>query len=266
MTAKTSPARRLVFLAALAETGNQALAAERARVSRAWVSRHQRIDPVFAVAMAEAVAAAQARLAMAARNGPGGRWRDQDGEELVVQRGHRRLLQVTRARLKQWTPRVEARFLAELAGNCNVKRACAAVGLHKDSAYRHRRRWPDFAARWDAAVEQGYDPLATAAIAAVGAMLGSSDTVPDAVTGPVSFGEAIHLLNLNNRRMAGRRRPRPLPPLPREQWLPRLMAKMELVERANQATMSPAARAARNLELKQMNEEGRRKRARQAPR
>lgn len=261
MTARIGPERREVFLAALAKSGNQTLAAERAKVSRAWVSRHQRIDPAFAAAMATAVATARARLTAAARNGPGGRWRDQDGEELIVQRGNRRVPQVTRARLKQWTPRVEARFLAALARTCNVTRACAAVGLCKGGAYRHRRRWPDFAARWDVAVGEGHDHLAIAAVAAAGAMLGSGDTIAEAVTGPVSFREAIHLLNLNNRRMAGQRQLRRPPPPPLNDCLPGILAKLELVERALQARMDPAALAARQRELEAMAAEARRKRA-----
>lgn len=47
MTAKFGEARRRAFLAALRETGNQTLAAERAKVSRSWVQSHRANDPAF---------------------------------------------------------------------------------------------------------------------------------------------------------------------------------------------------------------------------
>ena len=50
MVAKFGEARRQAFLAALRETGNQSLAAERARVSYAWVKLHREecLPPRFA--------------------------------------------------------------------------------------------------------------------------------------------------------------------------------------------------------------------------
>ena len=60
-------------------------------------------------------------------------WGHLDGEELVVKgtggAGGGKRVQIARARLKQWTPRVEDRFLATLAATCNVKAACAEVGM-----------------------------------------------------------------------------------------------------------------------------------------
>lgn len=46
-----------------------------------------------------------------------------------------------------------------------MKLACQAVGLSFPSAYMHRARWSGFAARWDAAVEEGYYALETAMLA-----------------------------------------------------------------------------------------------------
>lgn len=50
-------------------------------------------------------------------------------------------------------------FLTELEASCNVRRACAAVGVGKDAAYNLRRRDPAFAAAWTAALEQGCENL-----------------------------------------------------------------------------------------------------------
>jgi molecular chaperone DnaJ len=65
VTAKFSPARKGAFLAALRETGNHTLAAERAKVSRSWVQLHRSGDPAFRRAVAEAVQEARAVIRQA---------------------------------------------------------------------------------------------------------------------------------------------------------------------------------------------------------
>jgi hypothetical protein len=156
MAKKFSAARRAAFLRALSETGNQTIAAERAKVSRSWVTLHRASDPEFRGRMEAAVAEAKRRLRGASAVAPGASWGSLDGEELVVRGGNGRRVQIARARMKQWTPRLEARFLETLAATCNVKAACAAVGLSVASAYQHADRWAAFANRWQAAVEEGY--------------------------------------------------------------------------------------------------------------
>ncbi|WP_375380451.1 hypothetical protein [uncultured Sphingomonas sp.] len=203
MSAKTSAARRRAFFAALAATGNQTLAAERAKVSRSWVSLHQSTDPAFRAEMEAAVLAAKARLDEAATVKPALRWRDQDGEELAVRGSRGRWTQVARARLKQWTPRVEAHFLAALRETCNVKAACKEVGLTQQSAYGHRKRWVEFARAWDVAIEDGYDRLSIALVASAGAMLGDTCFVPDVALGPISVDQAIQMLWLHRPRVCG---------------------------------------------------------------
>lgn len=159
MSRKTSTARREAFFRALAATGNQTIAAERAKVSRSWVTLHRASDPEFRARLEAAVAEARAAFAKLRADGGGGAppsgWGSLDGEELVVRGANGRRAQVARARLRQWTPRAETRFLATLAATCNVKAACAEVGLSVPGAYAHRHRWPEFARRWDAAVEEG---------------------------------------------------------------------------------------------------------------
>ncbi|MEN2786976.1 hypothetical protein ACFOKI_08365 [Sphingomonas qilianensis] len=175
MSAKTSPARRAAFMAAVAETGNRTLAAERAKVSASWVTLHRKTDPAFRAELDAALASARARLT-AQRGGaagmtPAAGWRALAGEELVVRGGNGRRTQIARARLRQWTPRIEARFLAALAGCCNVRAACAAVGLSVASAYNHRARWAAFAQGWDEALAVGYERIEGALLAAGCAML-----------------------------------------------------------------------------------------------
>lgn len=48
-------------------------------------------------------------------------------------------------------------FLGELAQWPNVSRACRIAGVSRQSAYRHRGEFPDFASAWDDALEIGLD-------------------------------------------------------------------------------------------------------------
>jgi hypothetical protein len=221
MTAKTSPARRDAFFKALAETGNQTIAAERAKVSRAWVQLHRSTDPDFKERCVAALGEARARLrarAGAGRDGEGlappGGWAAQDGEELVVRGSNGRLAQVARARVRQWSPRAEARFLQTLARSCNVKRACAAVGLSVAGAYAHRKRWTAFARAWDEAVAIGGMRLEVALVERGGNLFSGSlddDAVPlsddAAALLPMGVDEALQLLRLYQHRLHGVGRP-----------------------------------------------------------
>lgn len=202
MTAKTSQARKDAFLAALAETGNQTLAAERAKVSRSWVSLHRSGDPEFRRLSDEALRQAQDRLSARSDRAPPTGWGFLDGEELVVKgtggAGGGKRVQIARARLKEWSPRVEARFLATLAATCNVKAACAEVGMSAASAYNHRRRWPRFAERWDAAVEEGYVRLEMGLLECANNFF-ADEELPDAepmITG-MTVEHAMHLLHMH---------------------------------------------------------------------
>lgn len=200
---KTEAKRRKDFLAELARAGNLTLAAERAKVSRSWALRRRRDDPAFREQVEAAIRAAHGRLAEAESSGPAGRWRTQDGHELVIQHGGRRFVQVRRARRKQWTPRTEARFLHALAATCNVRAAVREAETTFASAYRHRERWPDFARRWDAALEEGYDRLSTLIVANAGKVLGDPDMVPEVELTGMTFDTAIQALHLHRRQIHG---------------------------------------------------------------
>jgi hypothetical protein len=203
------PAAAAAFLAALKETGNQTIAAERAKVSRSWVQLHRSTDPAFEAEVRAALKASFDKLRMSGeRKAPRG-WGHLDGEELVVKgtggSGGGKRVQIARARLKQWTPRVEDRFLATLAATCNVKAGCAEVGMTAASAYAHRKRWPAFAARWDEAILAGYERLdaglAAGAIALLDPELPELYGPPIApVVAPLSVDDAIRLVRLHERR------------------------------------------------------------------
>jgi hypothetical protein len=59
----------------------------------------------------------------------------------------------------QWSEEAEEQFLDVLASSANVRMAAAATGFTTPTAYWHRRRRPDFAARWSEALAQGYARL-----------------------------------------------------------------------------------------------------------
>ena len=210
MSRKFSASRKRAFLSYLAQTGNQTLSAERAKVSRSWVCLHRSSDAGFDAACREAIAEARDRL----RTGPppappaserGGRkppdaWTYHQGEELVVNGSNGRRVQVRRAKLSQWTARVEDRFLAVLAATCNVRLACREVGLWPPSAYAHRKRWPDFARRWDRAVAIGAIELECRLHQSVRHFFDRDLPEPEAPVHGITVTDAIRLLAMYQRR------------------------------------------------------------------
>lgn len=57
------------------------------------------------------------------------------------------------------TPEKLTAFCAALAETCNVGKACAAVGISRQTAYEWRENDPDFEARWDQAKRIGVTAL-----------------------------------------------------------------------------------------------------------
>jgi hypothetical protein len=202
MSHKTSAARRAAFFDALRETGNQTIAAERAKVSRSWAQLHRSIDPQFKTEVAAAVAEARARLSGAASGKPPRKWGWQEGEELVVRGSNGRRVQVARARLRQWTPRVEERFLKLLEQTCNLRLSLRAAGLSASSLHAHRKRWPAFDERCERAIAIGYERidggLAAGAIRLLDPEVIAND--PDPAIAPMSVDDAIRLVRLHERR------------------------------------------------------------------
>ena len=232
MSRKFSAARKRAFLTYLARTGNQTLAAEMAKVSRSWVGLHRSTDAGFDADCREALRQARDRLIAAAASlddggepphppaakaaGPSlsraGRGAEASryfaGAELVVRgtggSGGGKRVQIGRARVKQWTPRVETRFLAALSASCNVKAACAEVGMWPPSAYNHRKRWPGFARRWDAAIDTGFARLEAALVEAGSCNpFADPDFPQDNPIREMSAMQALHLLNMHKHHVRG---------------------------------------------------------------
>ena len=224
MSKKFGAQRKRAFLTYLSQTGNQTLSAERAKVSRSWVRLHRSGDAAFDAACRRALRQAQDRLIEEARvrlskpsprpspsRGEGEKWRWHDGQELVVESvvagtggsGGGKRVQVRRARVKQWTPRVEKRFLSVLAATCNVRLACAEVGMWPPSAYSHRHRWPAFAKAWDEAVETGYFRLEAALVAAGCNLASDLEVEPDFTIAGMGVHDALQLLHMHKHQVRG---------------------------------------------------------------
>lgn len=81
-----------------------------------------------------------------------------NGDESIG-RGKTGRVQVRRTRKNGWTGARRAAFLDHLAASCNVARSAEAAGMKGDSAYALRRKDPDFAEAWNAALAAGYARL-----------------------------------------------------------------------------------------------------------
>lgn len=173
-------------------------------MSRSWVHKARKGDPDFAAACEEAIWASFAALRQCGSNRPAARgWGHLDGMELVLRGSNRRRVQVARARVRQFSPRTENRFLAVLRATCSVKAAYEAAGMSKGAAYSHRRRWPGFAARWDEAIEEAGLRLEFAlAVAARNPF--SPDGLPDAAAvSPMTPQEMFRNLYMHQRKLCG---------------------------------------------------------------
>ncbi len=56
----------------------------------------------------------------------------------------------------RWSAKREALFLEALAASANVASSLRAAGLAETTVYRRRRRHAEFAAKWAAALREGY--------------------------------------------------------------------------------------------------------------
>jgi hypothetical protein len=113
-----------------------------------------------------------------------------------VRRDHSRL-KVTTVTGHRWTDADEAIFLAELATSSNVTTAAKAAGFSRVALYNRRRLDAAFAARWQAAVEQGVAEIQVGLVHAARAAVGAIPHDPDCVVAPITFDQALNLLKLH---------------------------------------------------------------------
>jgi len=206
MVAKISPRHRAAFIEALAETGNISLAAAQVKVSRQWSTLLRRRDPAFDAACREAIERARKTLIEPPLPPPlrgSSLTREERGAGFVVHRGNGVLVQVRRARPMQWTEAIERRFLAALAGSCNVKLSAADVGMSKASAYYRRRHHPGFAAAWREAIHTGYVVLEAALVESAINFFNEGGQAPDNPIRGMTATDAMQLLRMHRQEVRG---------------------------------------------------------------
>lgn len=212
MTRKFDEAREQAFIAALGESGNLTLSAERTGVSRSWVRLRRQGSGRFDQQVRQTLRLAAEELPRRAvvAGTPPLAWREHEGVALTVRgvgdtgaASRARRVQLGRARARQWTAAVEARFLEALGATCNVKAAAKAAGRCHSSAYAHRQRWPAFAAAWDAALKRATARLEAALLAGWCDPAGGAPVAERPIE-PMSAEQALELLKLHRAREAGR--------------------------------------------------------------
>lgn len=104
---------------------------------------------------------------------------------------------------KWWTEESEAVFLDHLAASCNVSWSAAQSGFSAVTVYNRRRTDPGFAARWEAALEQGYVRLETELVGTAVAYLDRLKLDADLPLKAMSVREAISLLGMHKTRGLG---------------------------------------------------------------
>lgn len=108
-----------------------------------------------------------------------------------------------------WSEEAEEAFFDLLAASCNVRASAAAVGFTTFTVYRQRRLRPDFAAKWQAALEQGYARLEMAVLRAATDTLEGIAFDCDQPIPAMTFAEAANLLKLHGAEVRGDRAGRP---------------------------------------------------------
>ncbi|MBL0924424.1 MAG: hypothetical protein IBJ12_08155 [Sphingomonadaceae bacterium] len=107
-------------------------------------------------------------------------------------------------RNRRWSAEKQGRFFDHLAASCNVVASAEAAEVCTSTAYRMKRRDPEFAALWHRALETGYSTLETMlvgrALKAVEVPVGVTD-VPD--PNLMSTETALRVLDRHRREVTG---------------------------------------------------------------
>lgn len=103
----------------------------------------------------------------------------------------------------QWSDEAEALFFDHLASSCNVRASAAETGFTAFTVYRQRRMRPDFAARWQAALEQGYARLEMALLRAALDTIDNIDFDDERPIPKMTVEQAMNVLRAHRNQMTG---------------------------------------------------------------
>ena len=141
--------------------------------------------------------------------------------------------QIIHSKGKRWTDEAEKLFLDHLAASCNVTASAATAGFSTVAIYNRRRADPDFAARWNAALDQGYARIEMLLVQRSGQLLEGYVPDPGSPLAAMTVKEAINVLQLHRAAVKGdgarapgwRARPRSL-----DEMRDSILAKLEAIE------------------------------------
>lgn len=157
---------------------------------------------------------------------------------------NRRLVQV-KTNGAQWSDVAEEEFFDHLAATCNVSASAAAVGFSTFTVYRQRRMRPDFAARWQAAIEQGYARLEAALIEAANDSLQDVAFDPDRPIPRMTIDQAMNVLRAHRNTVSGNGRGGPgrhARPRPLEEVRGSILKKVEAIRNSTRLECDRAQR------------------------
>ncbi|WP_332818855.1 hypothetical protein [Sphingopyxis sp.] len=104
---------------------------------------------------------------------------------------------------KQWSEAAEEKFFDILASCANVRMAARATGFTTFTVYRQRRIRPDFAARWQVALEQGYARLEMELVHAACRTMAGKDFDADRPIPTMTVEQAMNVLRAHRNAVAG---------------------------------------------------------------
>lgn len=239
---RLSGERKARFLEVLGQTGNRAHAAAAVGVEPRLMDQRREFDAAFDRQWREAVDIAHRRL-----SGASGPFDCPDGAKLnVIRRGPTGRLQLVTSGPKRWNKAVEDRYIAAL-GVCGCLSAAArAVGFSDSCVAQRRRKWPEFEARIQKALDEAETTIEFRCAVDAGGFAGPFEDVEGLSGGgtaegivagghpPAKFDHdfALRFLKWREEKMrgGGQRGRVPKPP-PIEEVTERIVRKVEAIKR-----------------------------------
>jgi hypothetical protein len=233
---------RRTFLSVLARTANARLSAERAGVDYTTAYQLRRRNPGFAADWVWARDWGRARVKAegrpvhaCGRPRPAGSRGALDPRPLKERRRRDGGSELVRCGEGRQSPETDIIFLSNLAAGYGVRRSAAAAGFSTVALYNRRMIDPDFAARWEAALDQCVARNDVLLVDSVPRTLDPEITEAAEKLPKPTIAEAIQIQRLYRRReereRGGGRTGRGLPQRSKEDVIKSILTKIEAIER-----------------------------------
>ncbi|MFL6843582.1 MAG: hypothetical protein ACJ8ER_01720 [Allosphingosinicella sp.] len=223
-------ARREKFLEVLAQTGNRGLAAGAIGIEPRLMDQRRQYDVLLDRQWNEALEQCERRLA-----GIDGPYDEAAGESpLAIGRGPNGRLQLRRCGEKRWSRAVEDRFFATLAMCGNIRASARAVGFSDSCIAQRRRKYPDFARRFEETLDDAEIEIEFRVAAEIRSRDSGAGTGPDSAIepGPLDMDAAIRFLKWREEKKRGRGRRGRVPKPPSiDEVTERIVRQVEAIKR-----------------------------------